>query len=132
MAKQFLTIGSILAAITVAIGAFGSHGLKEILTQNQRLDTFEVAVRYQFYHTFAILLVGVLLLHFKENRLFLWVGRLFLVGILIFSGSLYVLCITNITWLGAITPLGGLAFIIGWGLLAWEMAKRKLDEKEGS
>lgn len=123
MSKIFLLIGSILGALSVAIGAFGAHSLKSILEANQRLETFETAVKYQFYHTFAILLIGFLALHI-ESKWLNYAGYSFLVGMLIFSGSLYILCLTNIKWLGAITPIGGLAMIIGWLMLFWAVYQK--------
>jgi len=107
----------------VALGAFGAHGLKEAVTP-QRLQTFETAVRYQMYHALALLFVGGLAT-VAPTRLLQWVGTLFIGGILIFSGSLYVLVLTDTPWLGAITPLGGVAFISGWGLLAYVLVKAK-------
>lgn len=114
---NLLLSGSILSALGVAIGAFGAHGLKALLEQNQRLETFETGVKYQMYHAIALLLIGVIKL-IKPETSFNLVGVLFLAGIFIFSGSLYVLSIANIRWLGAITPIGGVCFIAGWVLLA--------------
>lgn len=122
MYKTFILIGAMFGALSVAIGAFGAHGLKSMLETAGRTDTFETAVKYQFYHTFAILLVG-LLLQKGENSLLNISGWLFLAGIIVFSGSLYALCFTGIRWLGAITPIGGVAFIAGWLLLAWAVWK---------
>ena len=114
MVKVFMMIGSILAGLGVAGGAFASHGLKERLSDNA-LGIFETGLRYQMYHSLALLLVG-LLLTCQQNTpsSLLGAGYGFLVGILIFSGSLYALSLTGIKWLGAITPIGGVAFIIGW------------------
>jgi uncharacterized membrane protein YgdD (TMEM256/DUF423 family) len=117
MPKNWLIIGSLMAAATVAIGAFGAHGLKDLLLANGRTETFETAVRYQFYHTFAILFLGLIGL-FRPQFNIKGIAVLFLIGILIFSGSLYLLCLTNLLWLGAITPIGGLSFIISWIWLA--------------
>ncbi len=117
MQKIALLSGSILAFLAVAIGAFGAHGLQSILEANQRVDTFETAVKYHMYHALALLLTGVLLQYYPgrlmENSVWL-----FIAGILIFSGSLYILSITNIKVLGAITPIGGLCFLIAWAMLA--------------
>ncbi|MEO6730128.1 MAG: DUF423 domain-containing protein [Ferruginibacter sp.] len=118
----FLKTAAFLGAIAVAAGAFGAHALKKILT-DKYLAIFETAVRYQFYHVFALVAVAIL---FKEfpNAYLLWSGRLFCYGILIFSGSLYLLTLLEamgqqgFKWLGAITPLGGLCLIAGWILLA--------------
>jgi uncharacterized membrane protein YgdD (TMEM256/DUF423 family) len=118
-----IKIASVLGAISVLIGAFGAHGLEEILSNNGRLETFETAVRYQFYHAIALLIVG-LLMKFNESKYLIWAVRLFLLGILVFSGSLYALSLTNYTGLGAITPFGGLFFILGW-LAIYKSMKKK-------
>lgn len=114
----YIKLAAVLGALAVGIGAFGAHGLEPVLETYNRVETFETAVKYHFYHTLAILLVGILIAFGKGNKLLKASVWSFLVGILIFSGSLYILSVTNITWLGAVTPLGGLAFIAGWILLA--------------
>lgn len=123
MYKFFLQSGAILGLLGVAIGAFGAHGLRARLEAAGRMDTFETAVKYQFYHALALVLVGILMQQFAANPAALkglgYSGYSFLLGTLIFSGSLYVLCLSGITWLGAITPLGGVFMIIGWALLFW-------------
>jgi uncharacterized membrane protein YgdD (TMEM256/DUF423 family) len=114
-ARLILQLAALLGGLTVAIGAFGAHGLRPMLEASGRFDTFETAVRYQFYHTLALLAVGVLAVARPELRgplgttAWLWLG-----GIMLFSGSLYVLCFTGITKLGAVAPLGGLLLIAGW------------------
>lgn len=108
--------GSVLGALSVMIGAFGAHALKNTLTTNGRLETFETAVKYQFYHVFALLIVGILLSRI-DHKLLHYSGYSFIVGIIIFSGSLYTLCLTNVGKWGAVTPIGGVFFIIGWVLL---------------
>tara|TARA_B110000977_G_C10998879_1_gene462998 strand:- start:449 stop:832 length:384 start_codon:yes stop_codon:yes gene_type:complete len=118
-----IKIASALGAISVLIGAFGAHGLEEILSNNGRIETFETAVRYQFYHAIALLIVG-LLMRFNESKYLIWAVRFFLLGILVFSGSLYILSLTNYTLLGAVTPLGGLFFILGW-LALYQSAQKK-------
>jgi len=115
-----LLIAAISGVIAVGIGAFGAHALKQQLLQNGRADTFELAVRYQFYHTLALLAAGILAERFpfmKTSAVF------FLVGIVIFSGSLYTLALTNKSWWGAVTPIGGLAFILGWITFGWAVYK---------
>lgn len=112
-AKTVLIIAGILGALSVGVGAFGAHGLEATLTANGRLETFETAVKYQFYHTLALLLIGILMLNLQSNY-FGYASICFILGIAIFSGSLYTLSLTNMKWLGAITPIGGLAFILGW------------------
>jgi uncharacterized membrane protein YgdD (TMEM256/DUF423 family) len=111
--KNCLIAGAAFATLGVLIGAFGAHQLKEVLTQTGRTETFELAVRYQFYHAFALLVAGILQ---KTNAAVKsrWPGLFFSGGILLFSGSLYVLSVTGVTILGAVTPIGGLLFIAGW------------------
>lgn len=121
MKKNILTIGFVLAAISVIIGAFGAHGLNEILVQNNRLETFETGVKYLFYHTFGIIILGLVYKPGLEKIKVVF--YLFLAGIIIFSGSLFILSISNITMFGAITPIGGVCFIAGWIYLAILMKK---------
>ena len=123
MNKNFLTAGALLAAVAVIGGAFGAHFLKARLTP-ESLQTFETAVRYQFYHAFALLLTAIVYKEFPNK----WVkisGYLFIAGIILFSGSLYGLCAApSMKWLGPVTPLGGVCFILGWGLLAAGLTKK--------
>lgn len=119
MRKKFLRLGSALAVIAVALGAFSSHALEDKITP-ESLEVFQIGIRYHFYHTFAILLIGVLL-YFRKTKLMVIAGWLFLAGIALFSGSLYLLAIRDwlalpIDWLGPVTPLGGLLFIAGWAV----------------
>lgn len=104
--------GAVLAGLGVAAGAFGAHALKERLSAYE-LGVFETAVRYQMYHALALLAIGSRTLGFNARG----PALLFVVGVAIFSGSLYVLALTGMRWLGAITPLGGLAFLAGWAWL---------------
>ena len=123
MNKKFLTAGALFAAVAVICGAFGAHFLKSKLSA-EGLQTFETAVRYQFYHAFALLATGILYKEFS-NRLLKWAGNLFTAGIILFSGSLYVLSgVQSLKWIGAITPLGGLCFITGWILFAVGVMKK--------
>lgn len=121
--KFFIQTGALLGLIGVGLGAFGAHALRKLLDETGRGPTFETAVKYQFYHALALVLVGVLMHLMAENPLALkylnYAGLSFLGGTLIFSGSLYILCFTGITWLGAITPIGGVLLIAGWALLFW-------------
>ena len=121
-AKTVLILAGILGALSVGIGAFGAHGLESTLTNNGKVETFETAVKYQFYHTLALLLVGILMLNLQSTY-FSYASISFILGIVVFSGSLYTLSLTNITWLGAITPIGGLAFILGWVFLVMGVSK---------
>lgn len=116
MDKTFFIIGAISAGLSVMLGAFGAHALRERLTP-QLLETFETGVRYEIYHAFAILVVALALTRWPSN-LVGYAGWLFIIGTIIFSGSLYLLALTGTRWLGAITPIGGVAFILGWILLA--------------
>lgn len=123
MAKLFIVLGSFSGMLGVVLGAFGAHALKSRLGENA-MGVFETAVQYQFYHSLALLAVGILALSQPQTILLKSSGYLFLLGIIIFSGSLYVLSFTGVKWLGAITPLGGLAFVGGWACLAfasWKM-----------
>lgn len=122
MQKLLLQLGGVLGVLSVAIGAFGAHGLKDYLTETDRLDVFETAVKYQFYHTFAIIIVALLMNNF-DNKLLTYSGFAFAAGIVLFSGSLYALIGTQITKFGAITPLGGLLFIVGWVLIVIAVSK---------
>ena len=115
-AKALLLCGSLGGLIGVILGAFGSHGLAKKLSP-EMLAVWKTAVEYQFFHSLALLAVGLLLMQQANATLAGWAGAAFIVGILLFSGSLYVLALTGIKPLGAITPIGGLSFIIGWVLL---------------
>ena len=114
--RSTLIAGIIFAGLGVAIGAFGAHGLKDILVANGRTDTFETAVRYQLYHAFALIATGIMQRLFGDQN-FEWAALSFIAGIVIFSGSLYILCLSGIAMLGAITPIGGILFIFGWIVL---------------
>jgi uncharacterized membrane protein YgdD (TMEM256/DUF423 family) len=116
--RLILLIAAVLGALGVSLGAFGAHAFRAHLEATQRLDTFETAVRYQFYHTLALLALGILRLVRPEINTLGTIAWLWLGGIIIFSGSLYVLCFTGMRWLGAVTPIGGVLFIAGWVMLA--------------
>jgi uncharacterized membrane protein YgdD (TMEM256/DUF423 family) len=118
MVRVFILFGAIFGALSVAAGAFASHALKEKLTE-RAIAIFELGARYQMYHALALLLVGLLLSQFAQSTPFLVAsGWAFIVGVFVFSGSLYALSFTGIKWLGAITPFGGAAFVVGWSCLA--------------
>ena len=125
MAKTYLLIAALNGFLAVALGAFGAHGLKQRLSPDL-LAVFQTGVQYHFYHTLALLLVAALMLLWPQNTALRWSALLFCIGMLIFSGSLYVLSITGVRWLGAITPLGGLAFLAGWIALAIAIWKAEL------
>lgn len=116
MHKFFLMSGALFGGLGVALGAFGAHALKKVLEQNQRLDVYETAVRYQFFHALALCVVGMLIIQ-MPHRFLAYAGYSFIIGTLIFSGSLYILALTNTRWMGALAPIGGTAFIVGWVLL---------------
>ncbi|HWW82509.1 MAG TPA: DUF423 domain-containing protein [Vicinamibacterales bacterium] len=115
MDKNFLLIGAVAGLLGVGLGAFGAHGLRGRLSP-EMLAVFETAVRYQMYHALAIVLTSVILGR-MDGWLLRTAGWSFTAGIVLFSGSLYVLALTGITTFGAITPIGGLAFLLGWGCL---------------
>lgn len=118
MHKFFLQLASVMGALAVGLGAFGAHALKRVVS-DAVVNTFETGVRYQFYHVFALALTGILYRDFT-NKWMLWAGNSFITGIILFSGSLYILtwlksCAKpGYDWVGIITPFGGLAFIAGW------------------
>ncbi len=116
--RLFITLAAISGLLAVALGAFGAHALKARL-DSAALAVYETAVQYHFYHSLALLAVGMLSLWFPQTGTLKLSGRAFTFGIVVFSGSLYLLAITGMRWLGAITPIGGLAFLLGWASLAW-------------
>lgn len=122
MQKTFILAGSILGALGVAFGAFGAHALKNMLTETNRLETFETAVKYQFYHALALILVGIISQSITSKSM-TYSGYSMLIGTLIFSGSLYLICFTGIKVFGAIAPIGGTLMIAGWVLLFWSVWK---------
>lgn len=123
MKANFLFTGCLLAALAVVIGAFGAHALKPILEGTGKGEVFETAVRYHFYHAFGLIFVWFL--QQKNNdKLLIYSGLLFIFGIFLFCGSLYVLALTGFTKLGIVAPIGGLAFIAGWLIcakVAWKI-----------
>lgn len=119
--RGFVIAGALLAAVAVAAGAFGAHALADRLTP-QRLATWETAARYHMIHSLALVLLGAVAARW-HSPLLTAAGWLFLAGILIFGGTVYALALGAPRWLGAVTPLGGLAFIIGWVLLALGVAR---------
>ena len=117
MDRIFFGLGAALAGVAVALGAFGAHWLREKLSVED-LAIFETGVRYQMYHALALMVVAWAASRWEASQIH-WAGWLFMVGIVVFSGSLYTLVLTGQRWLGAITPIGGLAFLAGWLLLSW-------------
>ncbi len=115
MMKILLSVAALSAMLSVILGAFAAHGLKNTLSESM-LNTFQTGVQYQMYHSLAIILLVILHRQMPQSLL-LWSGGFMLAGIVFFSGSLYMLAITQVKWFGPITPLGGLCFITGWALL---------------
>lgn len=124
--KTILAIAAMSGALSVAVGAFGAHGLRDALEAAGRMETFETAVKYHFYHTLALLAIGILAGR-NPSPLLKFSAYAMMGGIIVFSGSLYILSLTNTAWWGAVTPFGGLLFITGWILLAWAVVKGKID-----
>lgn len=122
--QKTLLAGAILGGVGVALGAFGAHALKAMLTQSGRLETFELAVRYEFYHAFALLVTGMLQQSITSKFL-RTSAAFFLAGSILFSGSLYLLCFTNNTMFAMITPFGGVLLILGWLFLALGIYSKK-------
>ncbi len=137
MKNNFIFWGAILGALAVGIGAFGAHALKDWLISIGQVETFQTASKYHFYHSFSLILIGILIklgsilsvetptTAKKTSKFLIWAGNLHLFGTLIFSGTLYLLCLTNIKILGAITPIGGVLLIIGWVFLAVSFLRNK-------
>lgn len=122
--KQTLLTAAILGMLGVTLGAFGAHALKPTLVASGRFETYELAVRYQFFHVLALLATGILMHQFSSSRL-RYAALLFVAGVIFFSGSLYVLCFTGIGVLGAITPIGGTLLIAGWVFLTLGVAQKQ-------
>jgi uncharacterized membrane protein YgdD (TMEM256/DUF423 family) len=128
MKNTGLIFGAAIGFVGVALGAFGAHGLEDLLTANGREATWETAVLYQFVHAGLLLVLGILdSIHpsAKLLRISTWTT---IAGILVFSGSLYVLSLTNVKWLGAITPIGGLCFLVAWSLLLFHSLRIKKNQ----
>ena len=119
MANIWLSAAAFSGFLSVAIGAFGAHSLKEVL-DIYGSAIFETAVQYQMFHTLGLLAIGVLQVSYPQ-RSFRLSGWCFILGIILFSGSLYVMALSKMSWLGAITPIGGMAFLIGWGALVYQV-----------
>jgi uncharacterized membrane protein YgdD (TMEM256/DUF423 family) len=117
MVTKTAAYGALHAFLAVALGAFAAHGLKETLDSDM-LAVFETGVRYHMYHALGLLLIGLLTDRLGPVKLIIWSGRLLHIGIILFSGSLYALSLTGLSWFGPITPLGGIAFLAGWAAAA--------------
>ena len=117
MMRLFMVVGVLAGGIGVVAGAFGAHALESVVSAD-RLETFQTAVEYQIYHGLALLFVGLARASWEGAALD-WAGGFFMAGIVLFSGSLYILVLTDTAWWGAVTPIGGTAFICGWAALLW-------------
>lgn len=128
MGTLFFRIGAVSAGMAVAFGAFGAHGLRAMVTP-EMLAVFETGVRYQMYHALALVAIGLAFARF-QGRAVVAAAWLFVAGTVLFSGSLYVLTLTGTRWWGAVTPLGGVAFLAGWGLLlATRVGEARVGER---
>ena len=130
--KSLLITGSILLALAVGLGAFGAHIVQDMLTPD-RFEVYKTAVEYHFYHALGLLILGAVSIKIEESKWLRWSGYCLLSGIVIFSGSLYFLTLTDTGWLGMITPIGGFAFILGWVFFAigvWKCTPDSLSGKE--
>lgn len=128
MHKTFLLLGAVNTFVCIALGAFGAHGLKNILTSDM-LAIYHTGVQYHFYHSLGLLFVGLILLHYSRSRLIELSGWLMLLGILLFSVSLYLMSLIEVRALGMVTPLGGVSFLAAWAILAVAIWKEKQVEE---
>jgi uncharacterized membrane protein YgdD (TMEM256/DUF423 family) len=115
--RNILITAALAALLAVAFGAFGAHGLKDRLDEAD-MAIYRTAVDYHMWHALALTLIGLLAQRYPEARGFRWAGGAMMIGLLLFSGSLYALSLSGLRWLGMITPLGGLSFMAGWALMA--------------
>jgi len=119
---SLLIAGSTFMALAVGFGAFGAHIVQDMLSPD-RFEVYKTAVDYHFYHALGLLLIGAASYHLIDSTWLKWSSRMIIAGIIIFSGSLYILTLTDTGWLGAVTPLGGVAFILGWIFFAVSILK---------
>ena len=124
MSKLIIILAGMNGFLAVSIGAFAAHMLRDKLSP-ELLNTFQTGVQYHMYHTLALFGIGLLMLNFPASSLLRISAYLMMTGIFLFSGSLYLLSITGIRWLGAVTPLGGLCFLAAWALIVWFAAKQQ-------
>ena len=123
LSRYWLAVGALIALLAVMAGAFGAHGLRGMVGE-RGLEVFQTAVTYQMYHAIALVLVALLSATGLSRRLLGVAGGLFLAGILLFSGSLYLLVLTDIRWVGPVTPIGGVCFMVGWAVLVTAALRR--------
>lgn len=126
MQARFMLFAAVAGFLGVAMGAFGAHGLKNVLSEHY-LDIYKTAVSYQMWHALLLALIAIL----PRQKYLTWAGWALVTGIVLFSGSLYLLAILNLSWLGMITPLGGLAFLLAWGLLAYAAFQHQRNSTHG-
>ena len=126
MRRGFLLLAALSGFMAVALGAFGAHGLKNVASA-EMIAIFNLGVEYQFYHTFALIAVAFAG-HWLKSRLLDWAGYLFMLGIVLFSGSLYLYALLGTKWTGPITPLGGVCFLLGWLFIAVAVWKNRVKE----
>lgn len=119
---KYFSAGAICTALAIAFGAFGAHGLKEIVSEHM-LQNFETGVRYQMYSALGLMLIALASKHMQDHKKLAQGSILILIGMIIFSGSLYVMALTGVTMLGAITPIGGVLLIAGWVFVVWGVLK---------
>ena len=125
MRSVFLFFGSLCALIGVAMGAFGAHGLKNLISP-EMLTVYQTGVSYQMWHALGLIGISLFRHHDPDSKLLIWAGWLMMIGIVLFSGSLYVLAILDMKWLGIITPFGGTSFLIAWSLIvAYSLQKHR-------
>ena len=127
--RIILSGGGIAAFFAVAMGAFGAHALKGIIPP-ENMQVYQTAVQYHFYHALGLIAVGIVSVTLTSSRLLKWAGALMVVGILLFSGSLYALALTNVRSFGLITPAGGLALLGAWGLFIFAVARNRKKQPE--
>ncbi len=118
----FLKIGAIFGALSVILGAFGAHALKETLLSSGRFETYETAIKYSFYHSLALILVGILSKEFT-NKWLNYSGTCYIIGTIIFSGSLLILCFSGVKAMGAVAPIGGTLLVLAWIFLFLGISK---------
>lgn len=123
--NKYIAAGAVAALLAVAIGAFGAHMLEDRITAHE-LDIYQTGVQYHMFHALGILLIAALGDRLPSRKAALWAARLLLLGIVLFSGSLYALAVSGVTELGAVTPLGGVSFIAGWICLAFACRAPKI------
>ena len=124
MSRLIILLAGINGFLAVSIGAFAAHILRDRLSPDL-LNSFQTGVQYQMYHALGLFGIGLLMLNFPTSKLLRISAYLMMAGIVLFSGSLYLLSITETRWLGAITPLGGLCFLTAWALIVWFAAKQQ-------